>query len=74
MAKLSDDTELQQALLGQRPGMNGRMTRAVHQEAKRRMDSGQWNPPPAATQAARAPTSPPLPEAPKTLAPAGPIA
>ncbi|MGA3981988.1 type III effector protein [Ralstonia nicotianae] len=73
MAKLSDDTELQQALLGQRPGMNGRMTRAVHQEAKRRMDSGQWNPQPAATQAAHAPTSPPLPEAPKTSHLPGPL-
>lgn len=73
MAKLSDDTELHQALLGQRPGMNGRMTRAVHQEAKRRMDSGQWNPQPAATQAAHAPTSPPLPEAPKTSHLPGPL-
>ncbi|MGD7413014.1 hypothetical protein ACQCRK_27690, partial [Ralstonia pseudosolanacearum] len=73
MATLSDDTELQQALLGQRPGMNGRMTRAVHQEAKRRMDSGQWNPQPAATQAAHAPTSAPIPEAPKTSHLPGPL-
>ncbi|WP_247537927.1 type III effector protein [Ralstonia pseudosolanacearum] len=77
MARLSDDTELQQALLGQRPGMNGRMTRAVYQEAKKRMESGQWNPQPAATGATHAPAptpaSRPIPGAPKTSHLPGPL-
>lgn len=54
MAKLSDDTELQQALLGN--DMNGRKTRAFYQEAKNRMKNGQWNPqPPVAAGHAQAP-------------------
>ncbi|MFD2426564.1 hypothetical protein ACFSUI_23920 [Ralstonia solanacearum] len=50
VARLSDDTKLQQALLGQDPDMDGRMsgrmTRAFQQEAKKRAQSGQWNPQP----------------------------
>lgn len=46
--RFADDARLQQVLLGQAPGINHRMTRAAYQEAKKRADHGEWNPPPAA--------------------------
>ncbi len=47
MAKLSTDAELQEALL--KNDMNGRKTRAFHQEAKLRANQGKWHPDPAPT-------------------------
>ncbi len=67
VARLSDDTRLQQALLGQDPDMagrmSGRMTRAFQQEAEKRAQSGQWNPQPPATTRHAGDTEPPATDA-----------